>query len=798
METIVTCLTVGHDRTLLWAAAGICLIGVYASFSIATHAARAEGQAKRNWALLSIISAGCTAWATHMVALLAYRPGMPSAFEPVLMSISLLVGIAGIGLSMRLALGSRDRMMRVCSGAFLGLSITALHYLGQASYFVTGHVGWNSIFVIASIGFSIPIFVAAIVFAGERNRKLRGLAPVLLLIAIAVLHVTGMAAVELVYDPRLSLPALALDPAVVAPIVAAICMGLIVLAVMGLRFSLAAHARTRRDQKRLSELANLAVEGLAICDNGIITSANESLQRLTGWNREQLRSRQITSLLPTLELPSMTDQQEYDADLLCQNAVAIPVRVLCRDVKVGSKNQTVVAIRDQSERLKSEATIRRLAYTDALTGLTNRARFNDLLSRRMTPKLIADKPFALLALDLDRFKWVNDTMGHGIGDQLLCQIANRLRKCIQADDAVARLGGDEFMVLVDGNAEIAKKHAAAILESLTHPYTIKGQVIEIGSSIGIALSGNDGEGPEELCRSADLALYRAKNDGGGQFCCFEPIMHLEAVGRRQLEMDLRRALHNDEFEVHYQPQTNAASGAFEGAEALVRWRHPERGLVSPATFIPMAEDVGLIGVIGERVLQLACREAATWSGDLSIAVNLSAVQLADPKLVVLVERVLSETKLSAHRLELEVTETALLRDNARTYDNLRGLKALGVRISLDDFGTGYSSLSHLRRFAFDKIKIDQSFVRSIPSDQDSVAIVQAIVMLAGKLKMSVTIEGVEDAIQHQFAITEGCNQIQGYFISRPVPELEIRSLLASKGVQDRQNADERVLIAAKA
>ena len=797
METIVTCLTVGHDRTLLWAAAGICLIGVYASFSIATHAARAEGEAKRNWALMSIISAGCTAWATHMVALLAYRPGMPSAFEPVLMSISLLVGIAGIGLSMRLALGRRDRMMRMCAGAFLGLSITALHYLGQASYFVTGHVGWNSIFVIASIGFSIPIFVAAIVFAGERNRKLRGLAPVLLIIAIAVLHVTGMAAVELVYDPRLSLPVLALDPAVVAPIVAAICMGLIVLAVMGLRFSLAAHARTRRDQKRLSELANLAVEGLAICDNGIITSANESLQRLTGWDREQLRSRQITSLLPTLELPSMTDQQEYDADLLCENDVAIPVRVLCRDVKVGSKTQTVVAIRDQSERLKSEATIRRLAYTDALTGLTNRARFNDLLSRRMTPKLIADKPFALLALDLDRFKWVNDTMGHGIGDQLLCQIANRLRECVD-DDAVARLGGDEFMVLLDGNADIAEKHAGAIIESLSHAYTIKGQVIEIGSSIGIALSGKDGDGPEELCRSADLALYKAKNGGGGQFCFFEPIMQLEAVSRHQLEMDLRRALYNDEFEVHYQPQTNATSGAFEGAEALVRWRHPERGLVAPATFIPMAEDVGLIGAIGERVLWLACREAATWSGDLSIAVNLSAVQLGDPKLVAQVERVLAETKLAAHRLELEVTETALLRDDARTYDNLRGLKALGVRISLDDFGTGYSSLSHLRRFAFDKVKIDQSFVRSIPGDQDSVAIVQAIVMLAGKLKMAVTIEGVEDAIQHQFAIKEGCNQIQGFFISRPVPELEIRSLLASRDVQNRQNTNERSLIAAKA
>ncbi|MBP0617789.1 diguanylate cyclase [Jiella sp. KSK16Y-1] len=430
MDTIVTCLTVGHDQTLLISAVAICLIGIHASFSIATHAARAEGKAKRHWALLSIFAAGCTAWATHMVALLAYRPGMLSAFEPILMTISLLVTIAGIGLSMWLVIGRRDRRLRIYAGLILGVAITILHYLGQASYFVTGRVSWDPKFVAASISLGIPLYIVAIVISGERNRKLRALAPLLLLVAIAVLHVTGMAAMKVTYDPRIRLPAFSLEPDVVAPIVASVCMGLVLLAVLGLRFAIAARAQMRRDQNRLGELANLAVEGLAVCDDGIITSVNESLWRLTERNHAQLCWQPIETLLPGLELEDMADQQEYDAELLCHGGGVVPVRVLRRDVLVGSKKLTVVAIRDQSERLKSEATIRRLAYTNALTGLTNRVRFHDLLSRRLARQRLADHPFALLALDLDRFKWVNDTMGHGVGDQLLSQIADRLRESV--------------------------------------------------------------------------------------------------------------------------------------------------------------------------------------------------------------------------------------------------------------------------------------------------------------------------------------------------------------------------------
>ena len=799
MDAIVTCLTQGHSESLLYAAAGICLIGVYACFSLTQHAARSDGRIRRVFATVSIVSAGCTAWATHMVALLAYQPGVLAAFEPVLLALSLLIVVAGLALSMSLVMGRKERRHRVYAGVLIALSIAALHYIGQASYLVTGQVHWDPGFVTGSIAFSLPIFVAAMVIAGERNRYLRLLAPPLLVAAIAVLHVMGMTALELVYDPQVLLPSHALAPEIVGPIVALVSCGLILLALLGLRFSIAAREQARRDRKRLVELANLALEGLVICENGLVTSANDSVQRLTGYGQDDLIGKPISALIGDFDLTGTQEHGEYDAEILAKHGAVLPVRLLCRMVSVGSKSLTVVALRDQSERLKSEATIRRLAHTDMLTGLINRTHFNELLSARMSGGRSETEPFALLSIGLNRFKWVNDTYGHGVGDELLRKIGQRISRCARDAEVVARFGDDDFVLLQSGSRGDAEERAATIIESLIRPFKIDGHVVEISPNIGIACSDLDGESAAALCRNAVLARYRAKRVGERQYSVFEPVMLLDAIAQRDFELDLRSALANDEFEVHFQPQTNAATGLFEGAEALIRWRHPTRGLVPPGLFIPIAEDVGLIGAIGERVLRLACREAATWPSSYRIAVNLSAVQLADPRLVDMVAQTLFETGLEGHRLELEVTETALLRDDARTFSNLHDLKKLGIRISLDDFGTGYSSLSHLRRFPFDRVKIDQSFVRSIPSDPDSVAIVQAIIMLAERMKMAVTIEGVEEAAQHQFAIREGCDQIQGYFISRPVPQADIRGLLTTwpRGAIP-ENDDRPVLSAASA
>jgi diguanylate cyclase len=786
MQSIYTCLGEANDYRILLLSVVICTVGVYASFAISKHAGRSEGRARRVWAAISVVASGCTAWATHMVALLAFRPGMNSGFDPALTALSLGLAILGIGLSVAMAVGRRGRRRRFLAGLVLGLGVTTLHYVGQAAYVVTGGIVWNRGIVAASVAVGLAMFGAAMIAAGERNRTVRRFAAPLLLSSIAVVHLGGMTAMRLTFDPARRLPDSTVAADVMAPVVAAICLGLLALAFLGLRFTLDARARLRRDQERLRELANLALEGLAICNGDVIATTNDSLERLSGLGKAALAGRRLSSLLPGVALSELPEREERDAELLGAEGQLVPVRVLRSEVRLGDKPQTVVAVRDQSERLRTESTMRTLAFSDPLTGLPNRTRFNDLLAVHAASCRDQNRRFAVMLLDLDRFKSINDTLGHGMGDELLRRVGGRLRRAARDGDLVARLGGDEFAMVVEVADESGVVRAVAenVVDLLGRPFMIGGHVLEIATSVGIALAPEDGTEPSELSRNADLALYRAKHEGGGAYRFFETDMNTLAQARRLLELDLRRATAREEFEVHYQPQVDPKTGRFEGAEALARWNHPQRGMVSPADFIPLAEEIGLIGTIGEWVLRTACLEAMTWPGHLTVAVNLSPVQLRDRQLAQAVAAILAETGLPGSRLELEITEGALMQDEVNTYANLHALRALGIRISMDDFGTGYSSLSYLRRFPFDKIKIDQSFIRQVPDDVDSVAIVQAIASLGAKLRMTVTVEGVETREQQSFVVAEGCDQIQGYLISRPVPASRIKELFTTP-LEDR-------------
>ncbi len=453
MQAILTCVMQEHDGKILVLAAIVCAIGVYAASAIASHAARSEGPARRHWALASIVASGCTAWATHMIALLAFEPGMEAGFEPVLTALSLLLVIGGIGAGVALALGQRRRLRRFAAGVILGLGVTALHYVGQASYHVTGHVAWDAGLVAGSIPASLVLAGLGMVAAGERNRGLRRFAAPLLLGAIAVLHLGGMAALRLTYDPRVPLPDTAIAPATIAPIIATVSVGLLMLAVLGLRMTLAARAQIRRDRERLRELASLALEGLAVCEDGAITTANRSLELLSGLSQAELTGCPLARLLPGLVLADLPEQEERDAELVDAAGQGVPVRILRKDIAIGHKRQTVVAFRDQRERLRSEARLRTLAFTDAVTGLANRARFADLLAHHAAALREPQAGLAVLMLDLDRFKFVNDTLGHGMGDVLLAKVAARLRSVVGESDVVARFGGDEFAILLLGVAE---------------------------------------------------------------------------------------------------------------------------------------------------------------------------------------------------------------------------------------------------------------------------------------------------------------------------------------------------------
>lgn len=420
-----------------------------------------------------------------------------------------------------------------------------------------------------------------------------------------------------------------------------------------------------------------------------------------------------------------------------------------------------------------------LAHHDALTGLPNRVMFND----RLTEALNAHQQgagFALLCLDLDHFKEVNDALGHPMGDVLLKAVATRLRGCVRDGDVVARLGGDEFAILQQGLKfpELAQTLAARIVQELGTPFDLDGNCAVIGASIGIAVVNNDLSSADTLLRSADLALYRAKAEGRGTFCFFEPGMNEKVQARRAIELDLRAALVRDELEVFYQPLFNLSAGHVGGFEALVRWRHPERGLVSPAQFIPVAEELGLIVPLGEWVMIQACREAVTWPDHIKVAVNLSPAQFRSSGLSKSVQRALDESGLPARRLELEITESALLQDSEAVLATLHELRSIGIRIALDDFGTGYSSLGYLRSFPFDKLKIDQSFVREMGYRPDCQAIVISVLGLAAELGMTTTAEGVETEEQLEQLREYGCTEAQGYLFDRPRPAAEIRHWFA--------------------
>ncbi len=461
-----------------------------------------------------------------------------------------------------------------------------------------------------------------------------------------------------------------------------------------------------------------------------------------------------------------------------------------------SFSQQIVRLRDGrwmalfeevTDRRAAEASALERAMRDPLTDLPSRQLFEKHVAATLADVTACSAAHsgtghAIMLVDLDRFKAVNDTLGHPTGDGLLRLVAKRLRSVSRHLDVIARLGGDEFALLISPAPEPDHlgRLATRIVDMIGRPYLVDGHLVNVGASVGIAVYPQDGRAHDQLMRSADLALYASKKAGRSTWTFFEPAMDACALARRSLEVDLRKALPLREFELHYQPQIDLERDAIVGFEALVRWRHPERGLVSPADFIPLAEEIGLIVQLGEWVIQEACREAMRWPDGVSVAVNVSPHQFANTaRLLHVIDQALAESGLRGERLEIEITESVLLRNEEAVLSTLHRLRAMQVRVAMDDFGTGYSSLSQLHSFPFDKIKIDRSFVRDRGDVQGQNAIIRAITALGVSLGMSTIAEGVETAGQLERIRAEGCTSVQGYLFSRPVPVEQIDDLLAT-------------------
>jgi diguanylate cyclase (GGDEF)-like protein/PAS domain S-box-containing protein len=467
----------------------------------------------------------------------------------------------------------------------------------------------------------------------------------------------------------------------------------------------------------------------------------------------------------------------------------IHVLTFGRRVTFDGRDGYLVAVVDITERRKAEARVAYMAHHDGLTDLPNREFYQERLRQSLDEAQAGDKRIAVLCVDLDLFKNVNDSFGHPIGDRLLRLVADRLRSQVRGNHLAARLGGDEFAVILSNlSPNEVSDFSTRLIDVLSASYDIDGIEVVIGASIGIAMAPSDGSTSEELMRNADMALYRAKSDGGGVHHFFEREMDRIAQKRRDMEVDLRRAFANGEFEIHYQPLVDIGANRISGFESLLRWRHPEKGMISPADFIPIAEDIGLIISIGEWVLREACTEATKWPDDVKVAVNLSPVQFRSRNLVQAVISALAHSGLSPLRLELEITESVFLAETEANLAILHQLRELGVRISMDDFGTGYSSLSYLRSFPFDKIKIDRSFVKDLADRPDCVAIVRAISGLGRSLKITTTAEGVETVDQLDWLRNEGCDEVQGFLFSAAKPAGEIAALFSKIGKRASQAA----------
>lgn len=477
--------------------------------------------------------------------------------------------------------------------------------------------------------------------------------------------------------------------------------------------------------------------------------------------------------------PNRPSQQATVSERKMPNGSIIEVRsALLPD---GSMVQTFT---DITRRRKTEAHIARLASEDPLTGLPNRrvfrATLEDLCRKQSSSGHADHVAFAILFLDVDRFKVINDTLGHRVGDMLLQEVAKRLKGVLPASDILARLGGDEFAVIVPALSSLDDLEllAKAIVETVVRPYEIDGYQIRSSTSVGIAVGPRDGDNVDELLMAADLALYAVKADSRGAYKFYNRSMNSDLNDRRDLEMNLRDAIDRNELELYYQPVIDLHRNVITGLEALARWHHPTKGPIPPSVFIPIAEDSGLIIKIGEWALHEACRQAANWPNNIRVAVNLSPVQILAPNLAETVQRALEESRLSPNRLEIEITERIIMDDTDRALSNLRKLKELGVRIAMDDFGTGYSSLSYLRRFPFDRIKVDRTFISDLTEGTENVVIVQAVASIARTLGFTTTAEGVETALQRDYLLALGYNEAQGYLFSPAVPTDKVPELIA--------------------
>lgn len=767
MITVLTCITTEHDLRLVLLAALVCAIGTYITVRLLLRA-QDETASTSIWPYLAGVAFGASIWSTHFIAMLAFSPseGLSYAIAPTALSLVIAIAISIAGFVC--AGMSRFRGGAALSGALVGLGVAGMHYLGMHALAGDGFLQWDYRFVVASILLGSGFGAIAMVLVTRRHTIAGTIAFVA---AICAHHFTGMAGVHVGLLAPAADSTRIIETTLLATAVAA---GSMMIVGTGLLAYLIDRRASLEGTSRLKALADAAIEGLLVIDNGRATHWNRSFEELSGYRRK------AGFTLPVDEIIRETtavDQGRIGARhvLVGTDGRVIPIEVLTSSAAAG---QQILAVRDLRDKIASDARIHFLAHYDALTGLPNRVAFIEHLDAVIRRATARHDEFAVLALDLDRFKEVNDVFGHGMGDLVLTEVASRMRDVLRDGEFLARVGGDEFVAVKLGATQptAALEFCDRLIQAATAKVEVEDSVIQLGMSIGVSLFPKDGLTSSDLMANADLAMYRAKDAVTSGACFFSAEMDEQVRLRRSLAHDLREAIGRGELELHYQVQTMLSTASVVGYEVLLRWNHPERGHIPPSVFIPIAEETGLILPIGEWVLHKACADAAAWPEPYRLAVNVSGVQFSQGDLPGTVHSALLRSGLSPQRLELEITETVLISDLDRALAVLRRLKAFGVSIAMDDFGTGYSSLSTLKAFPFDKIKIDRSFIEQVETQPQARSIVRAILALGRSLDIPVLAEGVETSGHLEFLREEGCDEAQGYYLGRPKPLADLSAL----------------------
>ncbi|MBH0238609.1 bifunctional diguanylate cyclase/phosphodiesterase [Methylobrevis albus] len=763
MFKVLECIAVQHDRVVVAIAAAISLAGMTAFALLIARSRECEASRRPAWLALAAVVGGLGVWATHFVAMLAYRGSVPLSFDVALTVLSAVAIIAGLGFSLWLR-DAAGRFGVLAAAAAMTAAIAAMHFIGMGAIDATARVSYDvPPIAVGAVGAWL-LLAAGLHFANAPHGRLQVIGPALFgVLAVCTLHFTAMSATLLVPDPLFVGPAA--DAASSAWLVGAIAAAASVLTL-----TTTGAVVIDRYLTDLKGFADATLDGIAIVRDGRIVEANGRFVSLLGGKEGAIVGEDPDALLAVADGQGILMRPESVIEAAPRHARDRTFEVGVHTIEYRGRPSQVLAVRDLTEKRAAQRQIEHMARHDALTDLPNRTLLSERLDAAVARAATTKGSLALLVLDLDRFKAVNDIFGHAEGDAVLKQVADILRRAIQPHDTVARIGGDEFVILQAEQPQPygARLLVARILEVFAAEMNVETDPKAVGVSIGVAFYPEDAPGGAALFHAADVALYRSKSTGRGNAVFYSSDIDSEIRHRRALEADLHHAVQRRELRLACQPLCRASDNGCVGYEALLRWVHPVHGMVPPDVFIPIAEESGSIFALGEWVLREACATAVHWPDDVSIAVNVSPVQFRSTSFASVVGAILAETGLPPERLELEITESCLMKDRASALTVLKRLRSIDVRIVMDDFGTGYSSLSNLQSFPFDKIKIDRSFIAAMDRDRSARAIVRAIAGLGRSLGIAVVAEGVETAEQRRIVVEEGCTHLQGYLFGRPV------------------------------